>query len=119
MNVALWIAQVLLAVVFLMAGFMKAFLFERAKASLPWVQGTARGLVLFIGLAELLGGLGLVLPPLFGWPAMLTPLAALGLAVIMVLAAGFHIKRGEGNALPINLILLLLAAFIAYGRWPA
>ncbi len=117
MNVALWIVQVLLAGLFLMAGVMKAFQYERAKASLPWVKDVPRGLVTFIGVSELLGGLGLLLPAITGILPWLTPLAGAALALIMVLALGFHATRREVPAIGFNLVLLVLAAFVAYGRF--
>jgi uncharacterized membrane protein YphA (DoxX/SURF4 family) len=117
MNIALWIVQVLLAGMFLMAGVMKAFQYERAKASLPWVKDVPRGLVTFIGISELLGGLGLLLPAITGILPWLTPLAGAGLALIMILAIGFHASRREGSAIAFNSVLLVLAAFVAYGRF--
>src|SRR5689334_5286988 len=107
-NIALWVIQVVLASMFLMAGVMKAFQYERAKASLPWVKDVSRGTVTFIGIAELLGGLGLLLPALTGILPWLTPLAAGGLALIMLLAMGFHARRGERLAIVFNLTLLVL-----------
>jgi len=106
MNIILWIVQILLAVMFLMAGVMKAFQYERAKASLFWVKDVPRGLVTFIGICELLGGLGLVLPVLTGILPGLTPLAALGLALIMLFAMIFHATRREPQAIVFNLVLL-------------
>lgn len=117
MNIALWIVQVLLAGMFVMAGLMKAFQYERARASLPWVKDVPRGLTTFIGASELLGGLGLLLPALTGVLPWLTPLAATGLALVMILAAGFHAMRKEWPAIGLNAVLLLLAAFVAYGRF--
>ena len=117
MNIALWIVQVLLAGMFLMAGVMKAFQYERAKASLPWVKDVPRGLVTFIGISELLGGLGLLLPAITGILPWLTPLAGAALALIMILAIGFHASRREAPAIGINSVLLVLAAFVAYGRF--
>jgi uncharacterized membrane protein YphA (DoxX/SURF4 family) len=116
MNIALWVAQALLALMFLMAGSMKAFQYQKAKESLPWVKDAPKGLVTFIGVAEILGALGVVLPLLVGLPAILTPLAAAGLALVMLLAAGFHLKRGENKAIGMNLVLAALAAFVTYGR---
>jgi uncharacterized membrane protein YphA (DoxX/SURF4 family) len=116
MNIALWIVQVLLAGMFILAGVMKAFSYERAKASLFWVKDVPRGLVTFIGISELLGGLGLLLPAITGILPWLTPLAGAGLALIMILAIGFHASRREGQAIGINAVLLILAAFVAYGR---
>ncbi|MCQ3976990.1 MAG: DoxX family protein [Anaerolineae bacterium] len=117
MNIILWIVQILLAVMFLMAGVMKAFQYERAKASLFWVKDVPRGLVTFIGICELLGGLGLVLPVLTGILPGLTLLAALGLALIMLFAIIFHVTRREPQAIVFNLVLLVLAGFVAYGRF--
>ena len=117
MNIALWIVQVLLAGMFVLAGVMKAFQYERAKTSLPWVKDVPRGLVTFIGISELLGGLGLLLPAITGMLPWLTPLAGAGLALIMILAIGFHASRREGQAIGINSVLLVLAAFVAYGRF--
>lgn len=117
LNLILWIIQAILAAMFLMAGVMKALQYERAKATLPWVKDVSKGLVTFIGVSELLGGLGLILPLLTGILPWLTPLAAAGLALIMILALAFHAKRGESSAIIFNLVLGILAAFVAYGRW--
>tara|TARA_R110000796_G_scaffold201671_1_gene317882 strand:+ start:1028 stop:1438 length:411 start_codon:yes stop_codon:yes gene_type:complete len=116
-NIALWIAQGLLAVMFIMAGLMKATQpVEALTEALPWVANTPLALVKFIGISELLGGLGLLIPSIFRWKPNLTILAALGLALVMVLAAGFHASRGEFSAIGMNVILLGLALFIAWGR---
>jgi uncharacterized membrane protein YphA (DoxX/SURF4 family) len=117
MNIILWIVQILLAVMFLMAGVMKAFQYERAKASLPWVKDVPRSLTTFIGISELLGGLGLLLPAITGILPWLTPLAGAGLALVMILAIGFHASRREPQAIGMNAVLLVLAAFVAYGRF--
>ena len=111
MNSALWVVQVLLAAAFIFAGVLKAFQYDRAKASLP------RGLVTFIGVSELLGGLGLLLPALTGILPWLTPLAAVGLAVIMILAGIFHATRGEMSSIITNVVILALTVFVAYGRF--
>ncbi len=116
MNIALWVVQILLGAMFLMAGVMKAFQYERAKATLPWVKEVSPGLVTFIGVSELLGGLGLILPWLTGVLPILTPLAALGLAIIMILAGIFHFRRNEMQGIVMNVVLLVLALFVAYGR---
>lgn len=117
MQIALWIVQVLLAAAFIFAGVRKAFQYERARATLSWVKDIPRGLVAFIGICELLGGLGLLLPAITGILPWLTPLAAAGLGLIMLLAIGFHALRREPQAIVINAVLLLLAAFVAYGRF--
>ena len=117
MNIALWVVQVLLAVLFVFAGALKVFQYDRARAMLPWVKDVPRGLVTFIGTAEILGGLGLLLPALTGILPWLTPLAAVGLATIMILAIGFHFTRREGQGMAITAVLLVLAAFVVYGRY--
>jgi len=116
MNIALWIVQVLLALMFGFAGSMKLFtpIDELAK-TMAWVTEQA-GLVRFIGVAELLGALGLLLPAATRIKPGLTPLAAAGLATIMVLAAGFHAMRGEWGAIGTNALLFALAAFVVWGR---
>lgn len=117
MTIALWIVQILLAAAFIFAGVNKAFRYEYAHATLPWVKDVPRGLTNFIGVAELLGGFGLLLPALTGILPWLTPLAAAGLALVMILAIGFHITRREWPAIGFNTVLLVLAFFVAYGRF--
>ena len=75
-----------------------------------------RPLSLFIGYAEIAGGLGVVLPSVSRMAPWLTPLAALGLATIMILAIPFHLVRGEGSVIWIHALLAALALFVAWGR---
>ncbi|MEW6434368.1 MAG: DoxX family protein [Myxococcota bacterium] len=115
-SIGFWTAQVLLATAFGMAGTMKTFTpIEELAQKLPWVTSLPN-LVRFIGVSELAGALGLILPAATRVKPVLTPVAALGLVVVMVLAAGFHILRGEVQAVPINAVLGGLAAFVAWGR---
>ena len=111
----LWIVQGLLALVFLFAGGMKLVLpLEELTKDMP-----LPGLFLrFIGVAEVLGALGLILPGLLRIRPGLTPLAAAGLVIIMIGATVAHARRpwGASQAL-IPLVVGLLAAFVAYGRW--
>lgn len=117
MHIGLWIAQGLLAVMFIMAGAMKSLQPVEALAeALPWVTSTPLALVRFIGVSELLGGLGLLLPSLLRVKPFLTVWAAIGLAVVMVLASIFHGSRGEFEAIGMNILLVGIAAFIAWGR---
>jgi hypothetical protein len=117
MNVALWLVAGVLAAMYLYAGVLKAFQYEKAKAKLKWPADLPRGIVAFIGISELLGGIGLILPLLTGVLPWLTPLAASGIVVIMLLATGFHVRRHEYQAVWFTLILAALAAFVAHGRW--
>ena len=118
LNIILWIAQVLLAGMFLMSGFMKvAQPIEELAKMLPWASQVPEGLVRFIGISEVLGGLGLILPALLRIKPQLTAWAAIGLALVMLFAAGFHASRGENSAIGMNVILALIAIFIAWGRF--
>src|SRR4051812_10310055 len=114
MTTALWIAQISLGTAFVLAGSFKAFRYDRAKATMSWVRAVPAGLVRFIGLSELLGGLGLILPSLTGRAPFLTPLAGVGLAVVMVMAASFHARRRELRAIPVNVLLGALATLVSY-----
>jgi len=117
LGIALWVAQVLLALGFGMGAFMKLTTPLDALAhKMAWVGAVPGGLVRFIGASELAGALGLLLPSLTRIRPRLTPLAAAGLLTIMVLAIPFHIVRGEAPVIKINIILGALAAFVAWGR---
>ncbi|MFF2755266.1 DoxX family protein [Psychrobacillus sp. NPDC058041] len=116
MNIALWIIQGLLALMFIGAGATK-LQYEKAKKSLPWVSDYSKGFIAFIGVVEVLGGIGLILPFALGIVPILTPLAAIGLLLIMVFAAGFHGKRGEYKAIGTNIIIIALALFVTIGRF--
>ncbi len=116
-HIVLWIAQGLVAAMFIMAGFMKATQpIEALAESLPWVTSTPLGLVKFIGISELLGGVGLLLPAILRIKPFLTIWAALGIGVIMILAAIFHGSRGEFEAIGFNVFMLAIVLFIAWGR---
>ena len=117
MKVVLWILQVFLAVAFLAAGAMKLTQpLATLAVSLPWTADVPGALVRFIGVAEVLGGLGLVLPAATRILPRLTPIAAAALAIDMVLATLFHLVRGEAMIAPITLLLVALLAFVAWGR---
>jgi putative oxidoreductase len=117
LHVALWVVQGLLGAMFLAVGAMKATQPIAALVdTLGWPAAVPAALVRVIGVAEFLGGLGLILPAAIRVKPMLTPLAGVGLAMVLVLAAIFHISRGELGALPLPLVLGGLAAFVAWGR---
>lgn len=118
MNVFLWILQGLLAAMFAMAGVMKSTQpKDKLAPRLPWVEDFSPATVRFIGIVELLGALGLILPAATGIAPVLTPIAATGLAVTMVLAAVTHARRKEPSAIAYNAVLLILAAIVAWGRF--
>jgi DoxX-like family len=113
-NYALWTVQGLLAAIFLFAGGMKLVLpvaDMQAPVALPGP------LLRFIGVSEVLGGLGLVLPGLLGIMTGLTPLAAAGLVIIMTGATVLTLATGLVGPALISLVVGLLAAFVGYGRW--
>ncbi len=121
MIIALWIAQILLALASGFAGFMKTFRpIPDLAAMMKWPGDYPPALTRFVGVAELAAAVGLILPSATGILPWLTPLAALGFGIIQVLAIGLHAMRGETQqTLIANLILLALALFILWGYWPS
>lgn len=118
MNVALWIAQAGLAVVFGVAGVWKCLPSRRTLViQLPWVEDFPTPLVRFIGAAEIAAVLGLILPAATGVAAVLTPLAAGGLVIVMIGAIVTHARRRAPGAVAFEAVLLLTAAFVAWGRF--
>lgn len=117
LHIILWIVQIVLLVAFGMVGLPKV---TQPMASLarmlPWTAALPPALVRFIGLAELLGSLGLVLPSATRIKPQLTVLAALGLVTVVVLAVCFHLVRGEAPLITLPLVLGALAGFVAWGR---
>jgi hypothetical protein len=118
MGVALWALQVLLGLAFLAAGGMKLAQPKEklAQNNMAWVEDFSQGAMRLISALEVLGALGLVLPALTGVLPWLTPLAALGLALLMAGAVYTHLRRKEGSAVVPPAVLLLLAALVAVGR---
>jgi uncharacterized membrane protein YphA (DoxX/SURF4 family) len=115
MNVALWTVQILLAAAFLVSGITKVIRpSEKLKAGLPEFHP---GVIRLISVAEILGALGLILPGVTGIAPILTPVAGSGLAIIMVGAVVTHVRRKERGSAAANLVLLVLAAVVAVGRF--
>lgn len=120
MNLALWIAQVLLALVYGMAGTLKLTRPRLALAGQQrWVEDFTDSQVKGIGVLEILAVIGLIVPPLLHIGTFLTPLAAVGVILLMIGAAVTHLRRGEPANAAGNLVLMLLAAFVAVGRFGA
>ena len=120
MDIILWILQVLLAVVFLGIGFSHAFRFDQmaAQPQTSWMLAVGRQQMRAIGILEILGAVGLILPALTGILPWLTPLAASALALLMVFAIVFHARRpGEGANIVFNVVLGIVALVIAVGRF--
>jgi uncharacterized membrane protein YphA (DoxX/SURF4 family) len=121
MNTLIWILQGLIALMFAMAGFMKLSKPKeelKKQGSMAWVSDVSSSNLKLIGALELLAAIGLIVPQVTGIQSWLTPLAALGLVFTMIGALTLHIRRGDGRqALVVNVMLLLIAAFVAYGRY--
>ena len=118
MNTALWIIQGILAAMFVMAGLMKSTQpKEKLAPKLPWVNDYSAGMVKFIGISELLGAIGLIVPLATGILPILTPIAAAAMALIMVLAALYHFRKGEYAGIGINFVMGALFLTVAYFRY--
>jgi uncharacterized membrane protein YphA (DoxX/SURF4 family) len=119
MNIALWIIAGVLALAFLGAGAMKLAQPKEklAATGMAWVEDFSPGMVKTIGALEVLGALGLILPAALGIIPVLVPIAAVGLAALMVGAAITHARRKERQMLPVNLVLFALAAVVAVARF--
>jgi hypothetical protein len=119
-NIALWIVQGLLALAYLVAGGLKIVRPREqlaASGNFDWMKDSSDAGVKAVGLVELLGALGVILPWLTGIASILTPIAAVGLVVVQIGALRVHLVRNEHKPLPANVFLLLLAAFVAVGRF--
>ncbi|WP_456619322.1 MULTISPECIES: DoxX family protein [unclassified Bradyrhizobium] len=117
LRIGLWIAQVLIFAAFASAGLVKLLTpIPQLAAMMPWAGQYSETFVRFIGLVDLAGGIGILLPALTRILPRLTVLAALGCSVLQVFALVFHISRGEAAVTPLNIVLLALALFVLWGR---
>jgi uncharacterized membrane protein YphA (DoxX/SURF4 family) len=119
MNLALWIIAIVLAVAFAGSGLMKQFVpkDKLVTAGQGWAQDFSTTSIRLIGLAEILGAIGLVLPAAVHIAPILVSLAAVGLALVMVGAAVVHARRNEPMNIAVNVVLIALAVFVAWGRF--
>jgi uncharacterized membrane protein YphA (DoxX/SURF4 family) len=116
MNIALWIAQVLLALIFIFAGVIKLVTpMDEMLKQMP--IGLPPAFLIFTGIVEVLGGFGVILPWLLKIRPGLTPLAAVGLLIVMIGAVVYTIAAGDPATALIPAAVGLLAAFVAWGRW--
>jgi uncharacterized membrane protein YphA (DoxX/SURF4 family) len=113
LNILLWIAQAIIALTFLWAGFMK--IINPEELPFPWVKDNST-LVLFTGIIDLLAGVGIILPTLLRTKPQLPIYAAYGIIALMIAAIIFHISRGEAKDIGFNVFMVLLAVFVAWGR---
>lgn len=122
MSIAYWIVAGLLALAYLAAGSQKALRTpdQLVESGIGWAKDLRLPLVRLIGALEVLGALGLILPPLTDIAPVLAPIAAIGLALLQVGAATFHLIRREPKVLPMNLLLLaaaVAAAILGFLVW--
>jgi uncharacterized membrane protein YphA (DoxX/SURF4 family) len=115
MNGLLWVLQVLLALAFLAHGVM--FLFPPAEIAQQMAAVIPRWFQLFLGVAEVLAGLGLTVPGMTRIKTSLTSWAAAGLMIVMVGATVLHISRGETSSAVVTALLFVMLTFVAYMRW--
>lgn len=118
MNTILWIGQAVLAFIFLVSGFFKSTKSERwlVAHKQTGVEGLRPHVIKFIGICELLGAAGLILPWWLNiWPA-LTPVTAFCFAVVMGLAAPIHAKRNEPQNVVTNIVIMIVCLLVAFGR---
>lgn len=117
MNILLWVLQIFLGIYFIFVGVLHFIVPAGLPAPMSWMYDLTPALHAISGVAEILGGLGLILPAITRIQTRLVPLAAVGLALVMVLAVFYHIARAEYTNIAFNLINAALLAFVAYGRW--
>jgi uncharacterized membrane protein YphA (DoxX/SURF4 family) len=118
-QIGLWAAQIVLAILYVMPGAMKTFMTPEAMATagIASAPDIPLWLLRFIGISEIAGAIGMILPAATRILPFLTPLAALGFVTIQVLAIGFHAIRGEtGQTIALNLVYLALSLFVLWGR---
>lgn len=116
MNIVLWVLQILMGLYFIGIGIMHFIIPAGLPPMMSWMYELSPALHWVSGIAEILGGLGLILPGLFRIQTRLTWMAAYGLALVMVGAMVYHVTRGETANLFTNIVLFLIVAFIGYGR---
>jgi len=116
MNILLWVLQVLAALLYGASGVMKVFLFEKVSKDVPSFGALPRGAWTALGLLELVGTVGLIVPGAFHWQPSLTVVAATVLAIESLVFIGVHAKYRETPTIVMCGVLGLLMAFIAYGR---
>lgn len=118
MEIGLWITQVSLLVIYGVYGVYKTFFTPRVRKSMRWAQGLSDNAIRFIGIMELLGAFGMVLPIVTGVAPWLTLLAAFGLTLIQVLAIfTAHLPLKEYKILPLNVYFMAMSLFVLIGRW--
>lgn len=115
MEAFIWFARGVLALLFIVTGMMKILQTkEKLSEKMDWVDDFSSGTLKFVGVVELIGALGLILPFLFDFPKSIVSFSAVGLAVVQFLALGVHFKRKENISMVFNIVLLILSLFVAF-----
>ncbi|MCQ1947441.1 MULTISPECIES: DoxX family protein [unclassified Arthrobacter] len=118
LSLVLWLVQLLLALLFAGVGFVKIFQgYARLRENLRWPEDFSPATVKLIGVLEVLGAAGLVIPEATGVLPVLTPIAASALTLLMALAVLVHARRGERNRIALGVILMVLSLVVALGRF--
>lgn len=115
LRVALWITQIVLALLLLSGAVMKWLPISQLSEMMPWTGEVPEVVVRLLGVADLLGAVGLMMPGLLKWDRRWTVWAAAGVAALMVSAIVFHVARGEEEVIGLNGFMLAMAAFVAWG----
>jgi len=117
MNTTIWIIQGILATVFTASGLIILLYKEKLKSKLSWLNEYSSVMVVWICLSKIAGAVGLILPMYCNILPILTPIAAFGIAAIMILALAYHIRKKEYKDAPATILFLVLALFVAYNRF--
>jgi hypothetical protein len=118
LNIGLWIVQVSVLGIYGSYGVYKTFFTEKAKEKMAWTNGRSDNFIKFVGIAELLGAVGVVLPMVTGILPMVTVLAAAGLTLVQGFAIFTeHLPKKEYKFLPLNLYFAAMSIFVVIGRW--
>jgi len=117
LHITLWLAQALLAATLLMGAALKFMPIDQISVMMPWMGQVPVWKVRALGIIDLLGAVGLILPTLLRIKPVLTPLAAVSVMVLMLCAIAFHVSRGEASGIGINIFSGLLAVYVGWGRF--
>jgi uncharacterized membrane protein len=116
-NLVLWFAQVILGLAFFGAGFDQAFVYEDAGRRMAWVAALPKTMAVALGIIEMIGAIGLIVPAWTGVMPWLTPAAASALAVLMAAAILYHVRRSEMPQIAFSATFGIVSAFVAVGRF--
>jgi len=117
LNIALWVVQVLTAALMALASYIKlATPIAELSVQMKWTGEVPSYVVRLLGVIDLLGGVGVILPALLKIKPQLTSLAATGVVLLMISAIAFHVSRGEESVIGFNIMIMVMAGFVAWGR---